>query len=656
MKKFFDEDQFRMNQVNGSELLQTCRERALLEEIPDNIQKFPVLQEADLAERRRKKRHIRAYCSQVLNYMMDRAYECHCAYVFFDEEGCLIRLKATEQVEKWLEAKKIVLGSVWDFESIGPNAVTVGLRENTTLVSIGKSNYQKILSDMAIYFSPLTIMEDGTVLRFGGIGILVPVEEASQAYLQIATCMASCLMIRVSMAWRTSASFDAGSKGMVMLDINTKNDAVTITHHNENFFDIFGLQRIPRRDVYFKPAEEYFDPLPNNKKFWNIVRNLEEVHDYELMLQIRGKLFDCIISTEPNRQEDWNSKGILLYITTKQQISKQISEKTSNNAILSFDNIIGKSAAIKSAIQKAKLLAGTDSNIMLLGESGVGKDIFAQAIHNRSKRRDKPFVAVNCGALPRDLIASELFGYDGGAFTGAKKQGNIGKFELANGGTLFLDEIGELPLDLQATLLRAVEQKQFMRLGSNKMIKVDVKIIAATNADIPQMIDERRFRADLYYRLGTMRLYIPPLRERDGDSVLLMKHFMRNIANRIGRNDEIVLSPDAEECLLSCPWKGNVRELQNLADCIVQLYPDSVITAAHIQENLSPEYFAFQKTMPEPAEQKEPVSVVHRRSQLTAEDILDALDKCGQNRSEAAKYLGISRRTIYRYMEKMGIE
>ena len=150
------------------------------------------------------------------------------------------------------------------------------------------------------------------------------------------------------------------------------------------------------------------------------------------------------------------------------------------------------------------MLSGSYANVMLLGESGTGKDLFAQAIHNASGRSDKPFIAINCGAIPRELIASELFGYEGGAFTGAKRQGNIGKFELANGGTIFLDEIGEMPLDLQATLLRVVEQKQFMRLGSNRLIDVDVKIISATNVDIFSMIEEKRFRADLYYRLSTM--------------------------------------------------------------------------------------------------------------------------------------------------------
>ena len=656
MKSFFNEKQFVANQEKSSDILQLYRNKAKSEKIDDHIQKFPIAQKNVLNMRKSQKRQIRAYFAQVLNYMMSRAYGCDCAYALLDEEGYLIRLNATENIYHWLESKGIILGSVWKWEKVGPNAVTIGLKENRTLSSAGSENYQSILSDMVIYFAPLTSIEDGEVSRFGGIAIFTPLQLANQAYMQNVTSLSCCLMIRVIMAWRTSASFEADSKGMVLLDINTKNNSVTITHHNENFFDIFGLSHVPRHEIYFQPAQEYFDPLPHNKQFWNIVYQLEEVRDYELMIQIRGKVFDCIISTEPNSEEEWNSKGTLLYITTKQHISQQISEKTSNSAILSFDNIIGKSAAIKSTIQKARLLAATDSNIMLLGESGVGKDIFAQAIHNKSKRRDKPFVAVNCGALPRDLIASELFGYDGGAFTGAKKQGNIGKFELANGGTLFLDEIGEMPLDLQATLLRAVEQKQFMRLGSNKTIKVDVKIIAATNADIPQMIGERRFRADLYYRLGTMRLYIPPLRERGSDVILLMKHFMRNIAGRIGRTDEIMLSKDAEECLLACPWHGNVRELQNLADCVVQLYPNNVITAEHIRENLSPEYFIFNKTIAGHSNKKTINTVIQRKNQLTEEEILDALEKCGQNRSEAAKYLGISRRTIYRYMEKMGID
>ena len=195
----------------------------------------------------------------------------------------------------------------------------------------------------------------------------------------------------------------------------------------------------------------------------------------------------------------------------------------------------------------AKAVAKSESNVLILGESGVGKDIFAQAIHNASDRRDKPFLALNCAALPRDLIASELFGYEGGAFTGAKKNGNIGKFQLADTGTIFLDEIGDMPLDLQATLLRVIEQKKFMRVGSSSITNVDVRIIAATNANIQKLIDQKKFRADLYYRLSTLQFTIPPLRERGSDIILLAEYFIQAVSRRINKPNVMTLSNEAKD-------------------------------------------------------------------------------------------------------------
>ena len=374
-------------------------------------------------------------------------------------------------------------------------------------------------------------------------------------------------------------------------------------------------------------------------------------------------------------------------------MTRAISEKTSNSAVMTFDTVICSCPAMKNTIRKAKVLAGTDSNVLLFGESGVGKDVFAQAIHNASARRNKPFVAVNCGALPRELIESELFGYEGGAFTGAKKQGNIGKFELANGGTLFLDEVGELPLDLQATLLRAVEQKSFMRIGSNQLVDVDVKIISATNADIPQMIREKRFRMDLFYRLGTMYLQIPPLRARGRDAVELSEYFIASICNRIRRGAVKTLSPDAKDLLCSLPWPGNVRELQNLMECLVQLYPEEIITAQQIRESLSPlgggaQQMPFsvanmirmpetlweskpedymreeeapsetlqERSLPEPESEPEVTAARDAHGLLTREEIERAFEACGGNRSKAARYLGIARKTLYRNMERLGMQ
>jgi transcriptional regulator with PAS, ATPase and Fis domain len=300
-------------------------------------------------------------------------------------------------------------------------------------------------------------------------------------------------------------------------------------------------------------------------------------------------------------------------------------------------------------------MATTGSNIMILGESGTGKDVFAQAIHNASNRKNKPFIALNCGAMPRDLIESELFGYESGAFTGARKGGNIGKFELAHEGTIFLDEIGEMPLDLQSKLLRVVEQKQIMRIGGTRMIDVDVKIIAATNANVWEMIEHKKFRADLFYRLSTMRLNLPPLRERKSDIVPLAEFFIRKITAKIEKPNVMRLTPSAKTLLTELAWYGNVRELQNLMECIVQLYPGDMIQSEYIMENVT----GYYTNVPLAEENEEPpelsFTATSKRRDLTRDEIVKALDACGKNRSEAAKYLRIARRTLYRKMEEMDI-
>ena len=609
-------------------------------------------------------RQIRAYYAQLLNAMISQSFGARGAYALFDMDGCMLRLNGTEGTLRFLERKGIGLGTIWDFDRVGVNAVSVGLREMRALCSVGKENRQRILEDVAVYFAPLCVGTGASAIRVGGIGILLPEAEQNELYLTSASGIATDLMIRMSMAFRTSASYDdVDAKGMVLLDINRKNGSVTITHHNRNFFDILGLPRESYRKVYFKPAEEYFDPRPANGIFWDMVEGLEKAENREVTLSVRGKQVECIVTTKPHREDNIGTKGTLLYITTKRQISRQISGKANNSAILTSEDIIGQSSAIKSQVQKSRLLAHTDSNVMILGESGTGKEVFAQAIHNMSDRRDKPFIAVNCGALPKDLIESELFGYESGAFTGSKKQGNIGKFELADGGTLFLDEIGELPLDLQATLLRAVELKRFMRIGGQQTIYTDVKIISATNADIRRMINERKFRADLYYRLGTMQLFLPPLRERGEDVILLAEHFSNQISRRIGRQ-EVSFSEDAKQFLRACPWQGNVRELQNLMECVIQLYPDTVITREHLLENADPSYSdrpvialtfpAAPQRVPEP--ELKPADSGSADWRVTREQLIAALEESGNNRSKAARILGVGRKTLYRYLERYGIQ
>ncbi len=239
-------------------------------------------------------------------------------------------------------------------------------------------------------------------------------------------------------------------------------------------------------------------------------------------------------------------------------------------ARFTLDDIIGRSKAIAAAKEQAAVFAATDSTVAIYGESGVGKELFAQSIHNLSARKNGPFVAINCSALPRELMESELFGYEEGAFTGAKKGGKEGLFELAHGGTLFLDEIGTMPIELQSKILRVLQEKEVTRLGGGSLIPVDVRIIVATNRDLKEAVRQGEFRQDLYFRLNVLPLYVPPLRERPEDIALLFEHFVRTFSRRLGRRlnlDNLHNVP----LLQGHSWPGNVRELMNFCERFVAL-------------------------------------------------------------------------------------
>ncbi|MGO9435520.1 MAG: sigma-54 interaction domain-containing protein [Terracidiphilus sp.] len=246
------------------------------------------------------------------------------------------------------------------------------------------------------------------------------------------------------------------------------------------------------------------------------------------------------------------------------------------NAQTGFTGIVGRSRALSEVLELVDMVASTDSTILLRGETGTGKELVARALHDRSRRRSKPLVKINCAAIPSGLLESELFGYERGAFTGAIMQ-KAGRLELADQGTLFLDEIGDIPLELQPKLLRLIQEREFERLGSTRTKQVNVRVIAATHRDLEEMVMRNEFRSDLYYRLNVVPITIPPLRERAGDIPLLAQHFVRQFARQMNKQVDAI-SSEAMEALVQYPWPGNIRELQNIVERAV---------AIHVRGNLT---------------------------------------------------------------------
>lgn len=347
--------------------------------------------------------------------------------------------------------------------------------------------------------------------------------------------------------------------------------------------------------------------------------------------------------------KDLNNK-IVGYVVTLRPYSrmiKMLGRYSLNNSYFTFKNIIGKSDAIKHAIEIAKTASRSPSTILITGESGTGKEVFAQAIHNRSNRSENNFIAINCGAISSSLIESELFGYEEGAFTGALKKGRPGKFELANKGTIFLDEIGEMPLEMQVKLLRAIQEKSITRVGGAKEIPIDVRIIAATNKDLPSEMKKGTFRSDLYYRLSVIPIHLPSLKQRTEDLPQLIQFFLKQKGQLLTKPIP-KLSDEVMQQMLNYSWPGNVRELENAMEKLVlfdgELDTDTfqnseaTVNTTALNGSLTPTLF-----QPQSLEEAEKTIIIN------------TVEHYKWNISKSAATLGIGRNTLYDKLRKYNI-
>jgi len=313
-----------------------------------------------------------------------------------------------------------------------------------------------------------------------------------------------------------------------------------------------------------------------------------------------------------------------------------------------FEGIIGCSASLRGVFAHLKIVAPTDCTVLILGETGTGKELVARALHNRSSRRDRPFVRVNCAAIPSGLLESELFGHERGAFTGAIAR-KIGRFELANGGTLFLDEIGDIPLELQPKLLRVLQEQEFERLGSTQTLRVDVRVVAATSRHLPQMVADREFRGDLYYRLNVFPMRLPALRERAEDIPLLVRHFVQVCARRVQRSIDHI-SMESVNALLRYSWPGNIRELQNFVERAVILSPGKLLRLPLSELNGADSF----PVVPGQCADTQAVTL----KDAEREHIIQALAETNwivSGVKGAAARLGLKRTTLISKMQRLGI-
>lgn len=391
----------------------------------------------------------------------------------------------------------------------------------------------------------------------------------------------------------------------------------------------------------------------SNLKMMDLLKNGKKILDWEVIIESQtssNKAQFVSNNMYPIKDKSGKVDG-MIEIAYSHQVSLNKTKKIMGlTAEYTFDTIVGVSDVLNKTIQNAKKYANSKCNLLIIGESGVGKELFAQSIHNHSTQSHNPFVAINCASFPENLIESELFGYVGGAFTGASKNGQIGKFELADGGTLFLDEVGELPHHFQSKLLRVLETRKVRRIGSSKETPVNVRVIAATNRDLKKMIVEGLFREDLYYRLYVLKIEIPPLRERRDDLLLLTDSFFKQIAETNGEEPKF-LDPMAEKSLMVYDWPGNVRELRNVIQRVTLLSKTDVIS----KEILESAIYSKDYNLKSKVEEAPDVRLSKRMMDVDnayVNLINEALDITGGNKKQAAELLGVSRKTLYRMIEK----
>jgi len=582
------------------------------------------------------------YSLATLNELLIQAEKTRYIMTLSDFQGRIIYLGGDRYVKKQAEKINFVLGSSWSEEAIGTNAIGTSLKSGYPVQIFAAEHFCEGILDWVCSSSP--VRDPVTKKVLGVIDITGPWKEA-QAHTLGMVFMASrviehklyeqSLLIRSTLLERyASVILRYPQNGVIVLDM-------AFNPIEANFYARRFIHHLTGKDLETLWIEQEFTAnLVNQDKPG------QPQEDYEIFIEQFG------ISGLIQEIYRGNKRiGFILILSPSDQ--KTTSSGSLKNA--PWSKIIGKSSKILSAMTRCNIVAQTNVPVLLLGESGSGKELFAKAIHEISDRRKGPFVALNCGAIPNELLASELFGYDPGTFTGAVKGGRKGKFEEAHQGTLFLDEIGEMPLRFQVHLLRVLQEQEVVRLGGSTPIPVDVKIIAATHHNLEKLVHDGVFRADFYYRLHVVSISIPSLRERRDDIPLLIDRFLEQFAYKYGKS-RLKLDMQVRDFLTNVyEWPGNVRELQNNLEHAVLFCSNGTILMEDFPQSI-------QKTLTNNSpwsKNKNTVSEVNWREFASGQKkaaLLCLLQESGGNLSSAARQLGVARTTLYRHLEKYGVK
>jgi transcriptional regulator of acetoin/glycerol metabolism len=556
--------------------------------------------------------------------------------VLADQDGYILEAHGDDAAFEFGKLSNFTVEACWAEELLGTNGVGTPLVTGEPIQVVGPQHWSLAAHNATCSGAPI---RDPLGQIIGCLNMTGNYRNAHPHTLGMVISSASSIQKQLRLQQESNfkeAVMESLSEGVVVLNKNN-----IITHMNSIAVKMFGLSNL---EWLLMPFENLFERVQGLDKVLPLMGKSQPINDELIQFRVNQTWVKCTITVNTLHAVKGGQKGTVLVFSETDRVNRLVKQIGGAKAHLTFKDIVGCHPIITKVISTARKVALSSSHVLLTGESGTGKEVFAQAIHNESYRARFPFVAINCAAIPRELMGSELFGYVEGAFTGARRGGNPGKFEFADGGTIFLDEIGEMPLELQAHLLRVIEEKKITRLGGQEVIPVDVRIITATNRNLKDEVAKGNFREDLFYRLNVINIALPPLRQRTSDVVLLALHFARNIGQRLGKS-QITIDPEALEVMKAYPWPGNVRELQNTIERALNLITGTSVKLEHLPQNITE---SLSRTYP---------NSYSGSSIKEAEinTIINALQKHGGNRKRAAIELGIARSTLYRKLEEFRI-
>jgi transcriptional regulator with PAS, ATPase and Fis domain len=574
-----------------------------------------------------------------------------------DEKGFILEMAGHKEILQEIKPYNLIPGASMSEESTGANAISIALHENSAIQVTGEEHYIKVFHNWSCSAAPI---HDERGNAMGCLNISGYKDKVYPHILGLIVASVKAIEFHLKSSFSEKRQKEAYS--FVSQILNTLEFGVLGTDIKgkiRRVNDITSkLLRLPAEQIENKNLEDFIADWP--RLFARVKKN-EIILDEEVQMNRFGVRDTFNMSVYPLTGSDGIINGSVVTLRDMKRVYKMVNKYTGMEARYNFDDLIGESDEMKRIIEYCKNISDSPSTVLIQGESGTGKEVLAQSIHNYSSRRDNGFVALNCGAIPETLIESELFGYTEGAFTSAKKGGKPGKFELANGGTLFLDEIGEMSTDMQVKLLRALQERAITRVGGEKLIPVDVRIIAATNRNLLQEIKKGKFRQDLYYRLSVIPVYIPPLHKRREDIPMLINFFLNLKSVKLRKQ-----LPDMDNRLFKklvyYDWPGNVRELENFIEKYVNLDGNLRLADEFLSADVhQAEYGNEQETQseyeqkPEDITVKDPSSVVSL-IELEKDAIQRAVEIYNRNMTKVAKALGISRNALYQKIKKYGLD